>query len=442
MQFLQDALNERLQSAAEILDRHPKFRIITHYDADGISAAIVLGRTLMKSKKGFHTTFASSFPKDIPGGLPVIFTDVGNSYLKEISSIKEDTIVLDHHKVTGETDPGENKVFINPHDFGIDGSRELSGGTMAFLLSMAYDETNWAKAFYGLAGAAADKQNIGGFTGVNKSILENAMEKKKIRSRKGLYLDGSGIRDALLKSCDPYFPGISGRESVIDDILRDLDIDPEAPVNELSKEKDRKLSSLLVLSLLERKIPPGTIRSIKGERYYHPEHDMDIDLLYKLLNACARVSRPGLGMSIGLGDHTALETAMELREDYRTDMIKRLHIMEDKGIEELSNVQYFYEERKTRKGELAGLGMLYFLNQDKPAFGISIQDKDADISCRGTRDHVERGLDLGLICGEICSQLEGSGGGHDIAAGATIPKDRVEEFLEMANQRVGEMLER
>ncbi len=439
MQYLPDALKERLESAADILDKYDKFRIVTHYDADGISAAAVLCRTLMKSKKGFHTTFSSSFPKNIPAGLPIIFTDIGNSHLEKISSIEEPVIVLDHHRTdkTVESD----KVLINPHEFGIDGSREVSGGTLAFLLSITYEETNWTKAIYGLAGAAADKQGVGGFSGVNKWIIETALEKKKLRMRQGLYLDGDGIRNALMNACDPYFPGISGRKDEIDRLLEDLDIDPDAPVDELPKEKERKLASLLILSLLEKDIPPHVIDSIKGSKYIHPDLDMDMDILYKLLNSCARVSKPGLALSFCLGDDKALEQARELRKDYRWSMVRRLQELEDQGIKSLSNIQFFYEDKKTRKGELAGLGMLYFLEQSKPTFGITLLKDRADISCRGTRDLVERGLDLGSMCREICEKLGGSGGGHDIAAGATVPKDQIEEFLELADAAVGQMLD-
>ncbi|MFO8110358.1 MAG: DHH family phosphoesterase [Thermoplasmata archaeon] len=441
MQFLPDALKERLESAAEILEDHDKFRIVTHYDADGISSAAVLSRTFMKSKKGFHTTFVSSFPEDLPKELPIIFTDIGNSHLEKISTMDEPVIVLDHHRNEKRAEIKKGKVFINPHDFGINGSKEVSGGTLAFLLSITYDETNWAKAIYGLAGAAADKQNVGGFSGVNKKILEASLEKNKIHSKEGLFLDGNGIKDALLNACDPYFPNVSGREKEIDRILKDLNIDPEAPVDKLPKEKDRKLVSLLVLSLIEHNIPPRVIESIKGKKYLHTEHDWDMDVLYKLLNACARVSKPGLGLSLCLGDSTAMEEAAKLRKDYRAEMIKKLHKMEDKGIEHLSNIQYFYEEKRTRKGELAGLGMLYFLDQSKPTIGITVLDDKADISCRGTRALVDNGLDLGAICKEVSGKLDGRGGGHDIAAGATIPKEKVDEFLKLVNNSVGSVVD-
>ncbi len=441
MQYLPDALKERLESAADILDKYDKFRIVTHYDADGISAAAVLCRTLMKSKKGFHTTFVSSFPKEVPVGLPLIFTDIGNSHLTDLLSVDEPVIVLDHHSNEEMVDTKKEKVFVNPHEYGIDGSREISGGTLAFLLSITYDETNWAKAIYGLAGAAADKQNMGGFSGVNKEILHTAMEKKKLRSKQGLYLDGDGIKDALINACDPYFPGMSGRVEDIDRLLKEIGVDPDGPVDELPKEKDRKLVSILMLSLLEKDIHPHVIESIRGPKYLHPDLNIDVDLLYKLLNSCARVLKPGLGLSLCLGDEKAFEMAVDLRKDYRSNMVKRLQEMEEEGIKSLSSIQYFYEEKKTRKGELAGLGMLYFLDQSKPTFGITLLKDRADVSCRGTRDLVKNGLDLGSICREICLELDGSGGGHDIAAGATVSKEKIDEFLERMNQEVGDIIE-
>jgi RecJ-like exonuclease len=49
-------------------------------------------------------------------------------------------------------------------------------------------------------------------------------------------------------------------------------------------------------------------------------------------------------------------------------------------------------------------------------------------------------LDVSAVVGEGDGEVGGDGGGHDIAAGATIPDDEKETFLDHANSIVSEQL--
>ncbi len=434
-------LEKKYEHASEILNSYDKFRIISHYDGDGISAASVLALTLMRENKGFHARLVSKLPENLPKDLPIILTDIGNSHLENIKKIDEPVIVLDHHKVEEDVkSEDEEHVFINPHDHEIDGSAEVCGATLTLILSMIYDKKNVSLSLYGLAGAAADKQNIDGFIGLNESLLKEALDEDELTRDVGLFIDGINIKDSLLKACDPYFPGISGRKKEIDQILEDVDIDHETPVDDISSKVERKLNTLLVLSLLERDIPSHVIHSIRGPHYFSKRYGISVDILYKLLNSTARTKQAGLGMSICLGDKNALKKAKEIRETYREEMIERLHSLEDDGPIEKENIQYFFEKKKERKGELAGLSMLYIFDQSKPTLGLCELENDVDISARGTKKLVNNGLDLGKLCREVSEKFGGSGGGHDIAAGATVPKDKRDDFLDEFDKAVGEVL--
>jgi RecJ-like exonuclease len=54
---------------------------------------------------------------------------------------------------------------------------------------------------------------------------------------------------------------------------------------------------------------------------------------------------------------------------------------------------------------------------------------------------VSRGLDLSVVMGEAARATGGDGGGHDVAAGATIPAGNESEFIGHADRIVGEQLE-
>ena len=55
------------------------------------------------------------------------------------------------------------------------------------------------------------------------------------------------------------------------------------------------------------------------------------------------------------------------------------------------------------------------------------------VSARGTRDMVRSGVDLSIAMRMASEKVGGVGGGHNIAAGATIPEGKKKEFLSMIN---------
>jgi RecJ-like exonuclease len=62
------------------------------------------------------------------------------------------------------------------------------------------------------------------------------------------------------------------------------------------------------------------------------------------------------------------------------------------------------------------------------------------VSSRATKEIVEQGLNLGEIVGEICEEVDGEGGGHNIAAGAKIPQENKHDFIEKLNSVISEEL--
>jgi RecJ-like exonuclease len=70
------------------------------------------------------------------------------------------------------------------------------------------------------------------------------------------------------------------------------------------------------------------------------------------------------------------------------------------------------------------IAMVYKYKEEKEVFIISIRgSKDCDVH-------------LGRIVNEIASTLGGSGGGHDKACGAVIPKDSFNNFVELVDTKI------
>ena len=158
-------------------------RIISHNDADGISAAAVIANALKEENVQFHTTIVPRLKEDVINQLRheqhdlFVFSDMGSSFVKEFNTFKSDVIIADHHQVD-ETESESNVVHVNPHLFEIDGSKDLSGAGSAYLCVRDLDKKHLA--YFSLVGAFGDMQGQDGFTGVNKLILDDAKETIKL----------------------------------------------------------------------------------------------------------------------------------------------------------------------------------------------------------------------------------------------------------------------
>ena len=130
IQKKQHSLLNRASEASNVLKKHIEnnnvIRIISHNDADGISAAAVLANALKEENVQFHTTIVPRLKEDLINQLRhekhdlVIFSDMGSSFVGELNSFKCDVIIADHHQVS-DVEAESNVVHINPHLFDIEG---------------------------------------------------------------------------------------------------------------------------------------------------------------------------------------------------------------------------------------------------------------------------------------------------------------------------------
>jgi RecJ-like exonuclease len=160
------------------------------------------------------------------------------------------------------------------------------------------------------------------------------------------------------------------------------------------------------------------------------------------------MEKQGVGLSVAMGDREeAMIEAQETLELYRRTIGEALDWvqMNDK-VEELEHIYVIKAEDKINdtvigvvSGILLGQGILKAM---KPIIATAVSEDDQlKVSARGVEELVEQGLHMGLIMQTAAEEVEGGGGGHDIAAGAYIPKGREKEFLDAVNRLVGARLE-
>ena len=427
----------------EHIENDEIIRIISHNDADGLSAAAVIANALKEENVQFHTTIVPRLKEDIINQLRheqydlFIFSDMGSSFIKELNTFKSDVIVADHHQVDG-TESESNLVHINPHIFGIDGSKELSGAGSAYLAIRDLNKKNLA--YFALIGAFGDMQCQGGFTGVNKLILDDATESNleinedlKIVSK-----SSEPLYKSLAYTFTPPLPGISGDPDGSIEFLEKIGLSYGVKFTDLANEEKDILSAELI------KINPD----ILGNCYVIPKEHItirDIEEYAYILDACGKNKKFGLGLSISLGERDkALSTAAELQRKYRDQIVKGLEWIKREGAVQLDSSQYLYSEDKVLKsvmGTIASIALsVNLINVNKPILGLSRLGKDIKISGRTTREMVDKGVDLGKALRDSSNNFGGQGGGHDIAAGAMIPLESKDNFLHLFNQMIEHQL--
>ncbi len=420
-------------------------RLISHNDADGITAAGVIANAIKEEGGQFHTTIISRLKTEDIEKLSkenyklFIFSDMGSACLSKINQlIKADVIIADHHQPSN-AEPNDNIVHVNPHLFGIDGSKELSGAGASYLVIRDLDKKHLA--YIALIGAFGDMQCYNGFIGMNKLILDDALEAGNLEIHEGLKLvskTNEPLYKSLAYTLNPPLPNITGNLESAMEFLERKGISYGIKFNELGDEEKDFLKDELI------KINP----EIWGDIYSVPKEAPELINLEEystLLDSCGKNKKFGLGLSVILGEREkALDAALNIQKDYRNDLMKGMEWIIKEGSNDLEHIQYVYSEDKVLKavmGTIISVGMSAdILPKDKPILSLAKIQDGIKISGRTTRPMVEKGVNLGKALNEASVNFGGQGGGHDIAAGANIPFSAKDNFLNLVNDIVGHQL--
>ncbi len=436
-------LLERVQRGAALVERVRRVRILGHYDPDGTTATALLARAALRAGKVFHASTTTVVDEaavkrvNEEGNELVIVSDMGSAQLPLIETLSCPAIVLDHHKPLGDS---EAVVHVNPAAHGFDGTRGACGATTSWLLALALDERNWDLAGVAIAGAIGDMQHLGGFSGLNKALFDEALARKVVSAERALALVTAPVDEALARSVSPYFVGISGRVEGARKLLAEMKIDATVPLNELVPEERHRLTSVLATLLLKQGAGAEAVESLVKEKFWSVPDGVYADELSAYVDGCARLGHEGLGIALCLGDKEAFSRAEDIRKKFDDRLLTYLRKLEADGPFTKDHLQFFYTDEATLAGSVAGIGMRFFLDQGRPTLGLSVLDKITRVSGRGTKELVGKGLDLAVAMREAASEVGGDGGGHDIASGATIPKGTEDKFLGLVDERVGRQL--
>jgi RecJ-like exonuclease len=309
-------------------------------------------------------------------------------------------------------------------------------------------------------GDLQDKYDQRKLEGVNEKIVEDATNAGLLTVEKDLIFFGRETRPihkTLASTTNPYIPGISGEEDKSLAFLASLDIKPRngekwRALRDLSDEEKKRLCSALADYLLSKGLRYevtnliGHIYVLNQEEPWTPLRDAREFAM--LLNATGRMDRPSLGVSICMGDRaSALEEANKVLEDYRRAINKYLGwVMEKPGrMRELENIYVVCGENFINEkivGAISSILSTSLPNPEKPLIAYANVEEDdlAKISARTIDTMTNRGINLGEIMQVAAEKCQGKGGGHNVAAGAQVPIEKINDFITIVDELIGKQL--
>ncbi len=448
------------KKCAETIQKISEVKVVSHIDADGITSAAIICKALDRAGIDNSVNFVKQLDENAISRLKdqnpelVIFTDLGSGMLESIITSGLHVVISDHHRPRG--DP-ENLVknHLNPHLFGANGSTDISGSGTTYLLASELGD-NHDLADLAIVGAIGDMQNRrnGHLINLNREILEEGVSKKVLSFEKDVMLFGKQTRPIfklLQYASDPYLPGLTGDEDACIDFLHRIglrfgDDDRWRRWIDLEQgEKQRIVSALLQHGLssgqesckLERLI--GEVYILLNER--EGTEMRDATEYSTLLNATGRYDNAEIGMEVCMGDREeAYQKASRLLTEHRSNLVNGLKFVKTNGITKLSNLQYFdagSNIKETIIGIVAGMSTSVVADRNYPIVAFADAEEGVKVSARGTQDLVRKGLNLSEALAFVSAEVGGAGGGHDIAAGATIPQSAKDEFIRKLDSIIG-----
>ncbi len=267
---------QRANDLATMVRNSSEIHIVTHIDADGITAGAIASETLRRLGKEYSIECIKQLDEVTIEKLLhenhelVWFTDLGSGISTQYPEIKK--IITDHHECPPNSD---TSFHFNPHLFGKDGSYELSGAGATYLVSKALSQKRKDLSCLAIVGAIGDLQDrrFCELRGMNTEIVKDGIETGVLQTMKDIRYFGKETRplaSLFRNATDPLIPGVSGREDASVGFLQELQIelkdrDTWRTWVDLRKEEKRKIVSAIVQMMLSKGFGYQVVSRVLGE---------------------------------------------------------------------------------------------------------------------------------------------------------------------------------
>ena len=422
----------KIKEAIEKIDQLSKtksIKVISHYDADGITSAAIFSRALQRWNKPFSIQITKSldeqFIKSLPENQILIFLDLASGSLNYLKDKKADIFILDHHELIQEVP--DNIFIINPL---LQNHEVISGAGICYLFAktLSYHNKDLASlAIIGMIGDVMEK-NIGK---TYNDILKDA----ETVIKKGLliYPSTRPLDRALEYSSNPYIPGVTGSYKGVMELLREANIMKENGSYKALYELNEDEMSRLTTAILLRSHKEENIDRMLGNLYLIKFFNKleDARELSALINACSRMDQPYVSLGFCLGNKQLKEKAEKIYVEYKQHLVSALRYIEES--EKISGNNYTIINAKNNIKDTI-IGTVASILSHSPVYKegtiIIALAYDQDKIKVSARLAGRQGRNLREVLNQVVVPLGGEVGGHPAAAGCLISKEKEALFIE------------
>lgn len=418
-------LIELAKKAAEEIGKAEKIEVVSHFDCDGIASAAIMKRALERAGKSFGITIAKQIKSELIEKIReknpelVIFTDLGSGYLEELEPLGCKIIIADHHIIKKDIQK-KNLIHINPELFGI---KTLSGACVTYVLARELSSQNKDMAVIAIVGAIGDMMEYE--YGLNPEIVREA-EENGLKKERGLRLFG---RTRPIHKTLEYsdIPSVSNESSAIQ-FLSNIGIKLKngsewRTLNDLTKDETQKLSDKLILEAIKN---GKSAEEIFNDIYFYG--GTELREFATLINACGRMERYDIGIGVCLGDGESKKKSVSVVGEYRKRIASALDWAgKNKDMIVKKGAASFIVAGKNINENVIGTITSILIKSEvngKILVGMAEGEDGIKVSARASGK-----ADLNLVISKAAAEAGGFGGGHERAAGGTIPFGSEEKFI-------------
>ncbi|MGA7626857.1 MAG: DHHA1 domain-containing protein [Methanoregula sp.] len=395
------SLVETVKTVADQIRRQQFVEVYAHHDADGIAAGAILCHAMLRTGIRFRLRVCAEVSSEsLSNDTASLLCDLGSGR----DDLPPETIVVDHHLPLFS-----GQFHANPRLEKIDGDRELSAAGMAYIVAQEMGN-NQDLAGLVIPGIIGDGQE---FIGKNLEIFNEGVANGIIVPDKGQTLAGRDMAEKWLLAIRPYLAGISGNDSAVADLISDAQ-------GENGIRQD-VLMSLAVLTSAPQASADGLTLLYGDTVHLQREVIEDAHALTAVIDACGKSGHGDLAVALCLRSSAEIGEAWETARRHHLAVIDAL-----KTVQPAHNGEAIYEcTDAVVASDMADVLARDWVHQT-PVLIYARNGGDCRISAR-----LPRGVeaDLGPLVRNLAATCGGTGGGHHNRAGATVPCNRLGDFM-------------
>jgi len=237
-------------------------------------------------------------------------------------------------------------------------------------------------------------------------------------------------------SSNPYIPGVSGSREGVLALLRDAGLASEnwqyKALYELTEDEMRNLITAIALkSAKAGKVDAeGMIGNLFLVKFFNKLEDARE--LSALLNACSRMGNSSVGLGFCLGSRKAKEDAEKIYIGYKQSLSRALKYISENGEENIEGKGYMIINAKDKIKDTI-IGTVASILSHSPLYpeglmivALAYDNERIKVSARLAG---RKGRNVRDVLHRVVVPMGGEVGGHPMAAGCLIPKEKEEVFI-------------